>query len=117
MPITGKWIFTAAMDVDPDKEDIFNQVYDEEHIPLIGKVPGVISVKRLKLDTLRITMGGETKTIDPQGVPRYAAIYELEAPEVLTSPAFAKAVDEGRWPTEVRPYTRNRHHTLYKVMN
>jgi hypothetical protein len=32
------------------------------------------------------------------------------------SPAFAKAVDHGRWPTHVRPYTRNRHHTLYKVM-
>ena len=43
MPITGKWIFTAAMDVDPDKEALFNEVYDREHIPLITKVPGVIS--------------------------------------------------------------------------
>ena len=117
MPITGKWIFTAAMDVDPDKEAIFNEVYDEEHIPIIKKVPGVISVTRLKLDTLRMTMGGETKTMDPpQGAPRYAAIYELDSPDVLTSPAFAKAVDQGRWSTHVRPYTRNRHHTLHKVM-
>jgi hypothetical protein len=116
MAITGKWIFTAAMDVDPAREDIFNEVYDQEHIPLISKVPGVISIKRLKLDTLRITMGGETKTVDPQGAPRYAAIYELDSPDVLVSPAFAKAVDQGRWPTDVRPYTSNRHHTLYKVM-
>jgi hypothetical protein len=116
MPITGKWIFTAAMDVDPDKEAIFNEVYDQEHIPLITKVPGVISATRVKLDRLRITMGGETKTVDPHGAPRYAAIYELESPDVLVSPAFAKAVDHGRWPTQVRPYTRNRHHTLYKVM-
>jgi hypothetical protein len=116
MPIMSKWIFTAAMDVDPDKEDVFNEVYDQEHIPLISKVPGVISVKRLKLDTLRITMGGETKTIDPQGAPRYSAIYELDSPDVLTSPAFAQAVDQGRWPTHVRPYTRNRQHTLYKVL-
>ena len=116
MPITGKWIFTAAMDVDPDKEALFNEVYDQEHIPLITKVPGVISATRVKLDTLRITMGGETKTVDPQGAPRYATIYELERPDVLTSPAFAQAVDHGRWPTHVRPYTRNRHHTLYKVM-
>jgi len=63
MPITGKWIFTAAMDVDPDKEALFNEVYDEEHIPLIRKVPGVISATRVKLDTLRITMGGETRTV------------------------------------------------------
>lgn len=116
MPITAKWIFTAAMDVDPDKEALFNEVYDREHVPNLMRVPGVISVTRLKLDTLRITMGGETKTIDPQGAPRYAAVYELESPEVLTSPAFAKAVDQGRWPTQVRPYTRNRHHTLHEVM-
>jgi hypothetical protein len=116
MPITGKWIFTAAMDVDPDKEAVFNEVYDQEHIPLISKVPGVISVKRLKLDTLRMTMGGETRTIESKGAPRYSAIYELESPDVLTSPAFAKAVDAGRWPTHVRPFTRNRQHTLYKVM-
>jgi hypothetical protein len=76
----------------------------------------VISATRVKLDTLRITMGGETRTIDPQGAPRYAAVYELASPEVLVSPAWAKAVDSGRWPTHVRPHTRNRRHTLYKVM-
>lgn len=117
MSITAKWVYTAAMDVDPDREALFNQIYDEEHGPLIAKVPGVISVTRLKLDTLRMTMGGETRVMDPQGAPRYAAIFELESPEVLTSPAFAKAVDQGRWPAEVRPYTRNRHHTLYRVMS
>jgi hypothetical protein len=117
MPITAKWIFTAAMDVDPDKEAVFNEVYDQEHIPIIGKVPGVISVTRLKLETLRMTMGGETKIMDPQGAPRYAAVYELESPDVLVSAAFAKAVDQGRWPTEVRPFCRNRHHTLYRVMS
>jgi hypothetical protein len=116
MPITGSWIYTAAMDIDPDKEALFNEVYDQEHLPYIRQVPGVISATRVKLDTLRITMAGETRTIDPQGAPRYAAIFELESPEVLVSPAFAQAVDRGRWPAEVRPYTRNRHHTLYRVM-
>lgn len=116
MPITGKWIFTAAMDVDPDQEATFNEVYDQEHIPHLSRVPGVISVTRAKLEPLRITMGGETKTVDSQGVPRYSCVVELESPDVLTSPAWAKAVDAGRWPTHVRPYTRNRHHTLHKVI-
>jgi hypothetical protein len=116
MTITGKWIFTASMDVDPDKEALFNEVYNTEHIPHLRKVPGVVSATRFKLDTLRVTMGGETKTVDSIGVPRYACILELENPDVLTSPAFAKAVDAGRWPTQVRPFTRNRHHTLHKVM-
>ena len=116
MAITGKWIFTASMDVEPDKEALFNEVYDKEHVPFLVKVPGVISATRLKLDPLRITMGGETKSVDSTGVPRYACILELASPDVLVSPAFAQAVDAGRWPTHVRPFTRNRHHTLHKVI-
>jgi len=116
MPIAGNWIFTASMDVDPDKEALFNEVYDTEHVPYLRKVPGVVAATRLKLGALRITMGGETKTVDSTGVPRYACIIELENPDVLTSPAFAQAVDAGRWPGEVRPFTRNRHHTLHQVM-
>ena len=116
MAITGKWIFTASMDVDADKEALFNEVYDTEHIPHLSKVPGVISATRLKIDTLRVTMGGETKTVKPDGLPRYSCILELESPDVLTSAAFAKAVDAGRWATHVRPFTRNRHHTLHQVI-
>jgi hypothetical protein len=116
MTDSGRWIYSAAMDVDADKEDLFNEVYDREHIPAILSVPGVISARRMKLDTLRVTIGGETNTMDPQGAPRYAAVFELASPDVLVSPAFAQAVEQGRWPTEVRPYTRNRRHTLYKVL-
>lgn len=116
MPISGNWIFTAAMDVDPDREALFNEVYDTEHVPHLLTVPGVVSVTRAKLDTLRVTMGGETRTVDPAGKPRYACFVELASPDVLTSAAWAAAVDAGRWPAEVRPYTRNRQHTLHKVM-
>jgi hypothetical protein len=114
---TGRWIFTASMDVDPDKEALFNEVYDREHVPYLSKVAGVISVKRLKIDTLRVTIGGETKTVEPHsGVPRYACVVEIDSPDVLTSAAFAAAVDAGRWPAQVRPYTRNRQHTLHRVI-
>ncbi len=116
MPFTGRWIYTAAMDVDPDKEELFNEVYDQEHLPALVRVPGVVSATRFKLDTLRITMGGETRTVDSKGDPRYVCIFEIDDPEVLTSAAFAQAVDAGRWPTQVRPYTRNRHHTLHRKM-
>ena len=116
MTITGKWIFTAAMDVDADKEALFNEVYDTEHVPHLRKVPGVVSVARAKLDTLRVTMGGETRTVDTQGKPRYVCIVELDSPDVLTSAAWSSAVDAGRWSGEVRPFTRNRQHTLHRVM-
>ena len=41
--------------------------------------------------------------------------YEIETPDVLTSEAWAGAVEAGRWSGEVRPYTFNRSHVLRKV--
>jgi hypothetical protein len=45
--------------------------------------------------------------------PTYNALYEIESPEVLVSEAWGNAVDQGRWPGQVRPYTKNRRHVLY----
>ena len=110
-----RYVFTASMDVDPDKEALFNEVYDTEHIPELLKVPGVLAVTRMTLAPLKMSIGGELKTIVAEGEPKYSAIYELESAEVLTSPEWAKAVEKGRWPAQVRPYTRNRRHTLRKL--
>jgi hypothetical protein len=52
---------------------------------------------------------------DAHDGPRYSAIYEIDGPHVLVSPGWADAVEEGRWPTQIRPFTHNRRHALYKV--
>ena len=111
-----RYVFTASMDVEPDKEALFNEVYDTEHIPELLKVPGVLSVSRTTLAPLKMSIGGELKTIVAEGEPKYSAVYELENAEVLTSAAWAAAVEKGRWPGQVRPHTRNRRHTLRKVV-
>ena len=111
----AKYLFIASMDVDADKEALFNEVYDTEHIPELLKVPGVLSVSRTTLAPLKMSIGGELKTIVVEGEPKYSAVYELESAEVLTSAAWAAAVEKGRWPAQVRPHTRNRRHTLRKV--
>ena len=112
MPIQSRYLFTAAMDVEPDKEAVFNEVYDTEHVPLLLKVPGVIAVARFKTQELTMVLGGERRTIVVENQPKYSALYELESPDVLVSPAWAKVVDAGRWPGEVRPYTKNRRHVM-----
>jgi hypothetical protein len=43
MPIQTRYLFSAAMDVEPAKDALFNEVYDQEHVPLIKTVPGVIA--------------------------------------------------------------------------
>ena len=116
MAIKSEHLFIASMDVDPDKEALFNEVYDREHIPNISQVPGVLSVARLVQQELIFLIGGEKKIVRIENEPKYTALYELESPEVLTSEAWGKAVELGRWPEEVRPYTRNRRHVLMKRM-
>ena len=115
MPISTRYVFIASMDVDPDKEDVFNEVYDREHVPLLMKVPGVVSVTRMTNEPLTMVMGGERRRLEAKDEPRYHALYEIESPEVLVSEAWADAIDQGRWPTQVRPYTRNRRYVLKKI--
>jgi hypothetical protein len=114
MPFQTKYIFSAAMDVQSDKEALFNEVYDKEHVPLLLKVPGVVGVARFTKQEVTLVIGGERKTIVVENEPTYNALYEIESPDVLVSEAWANAVDQGRWPGQVRPYTKNRRHVLYK---
>ena len=116
MPFQGHYIFTASMDVTPDKEELFHEVYDTEHVPLLGKVPGVISIARFKTQDLVLAIGGERQTIVVEGEPTYTAIYEIESPDVISSDAWMEASEAGRWAGEVRPYTSNKKHTLRRLI-
>jgi|TARA_Y100000310_G_scaffold192967_1_gene192938 hypothetical protein len=108
------YLFTASMDIGADKEALFNEVYDNDHVPLLLEVPGVLSVARFKTAELTMILGGERRTIEVEGQPRYTAQYELESADVLLSDDWAEAVDAGRWTDEVRPFTTNRRHVLYE---
>jgi len=115
MPIAAKYLFVVSMDVAPEKEALFNEVYDKEHVPFISKVPGVRAVSRLKGEPFTSLIGGVRKD-HPPASPVYTAIYEIDDPSVLTSEAWAAAAEKGRWPGEVRPFTRNRQHGVYRIL-
>ena len=95
-----KYLFLAMMDVEEHKEALFNELYEMEHIPQLMTVPGVINVTRYKTSEERH--------------PQYLAIYEIEQLDVPTSEAFWKEADKGRWISEVRPYTYNKHLSVYE---
>lgn len=99
--MADKYVYIAAMDVDPSKEADFNDCYDTEHIPALLAVPGVLSAKRYRAE---------------DGSPKYLAVYEIEGPDVVQSEAWAAAADSGRWPTEIRPFCRNRNRIVYKLI-
>jgi hypothetical protein len=93
-------LFLVRMDVAHDHEATFNEVYDAEHVPNLRGVPGVRRAARYR---------------QPSPVyPRYVAAYELDALDVLDSPAWKTAGEAGRWPGEIRPHTMNRHLARYE---
>lgn len=111
-----RYQFVVSMDISSDREDLFNEVYDTEHVPYLSAVPGVLCATRSIRQPLRMMLAGEERTMDPGNEPRYSVTYDIESPDVLLSVAWAKAGERGRWPTEVRPHTTNRRHILRKVM-
>ena len=117
MPGKVKYLMIVSMDVDPEHEALFNEVYDQEHIPNLSRVPGVLGIMRYKREELTMSIGGERKSMRAENEPTYSAIYELESPDVLTSPEWSKAVEAGRWAVQVRPHTINRRHVLLKTMS
>jgi hypothetical protein len=112
----AKYLMIVSMDVDPEHEALFNEVYDQEHIPNLSKVPGVLGITRYKRQELIMNLGGERRNMRAENEPAYTVVYELENPGVLTSPEWGQAVEAGRWPAQVRPHTRNRRHVLLKMM-
>ncbi len=116
MPVTTKYIFIASMDVEPDKEALLNEVYDTEHVPALLKVPGVLSVTRFAAEPFTMSLGAEERSVAVGEEPKFSAVYEIESPDVLVSDAWAAAVEAGRWPAQVRPYTSNRRQVLCRVI-
>jgi hypothetical protein len=79
-------LFVSIGDIPDEHAEEFNRWYDEEHVPLISKVPGVLRARRF---------------VDPAGKPRYVALYDLAGPEVRQHPDWAPAVNT-EWTKRIR---------------
>ena len=98
--LTGKtpYVFWVMMDVEPHREALFNDLYDNEHLPLLLKLPGSVNAVRY-----RTTAAGQ---------PRYLCAYEVERTDLPMSKLWNDTSDIGRWKPEVRPYTYNKHYLV-----
>jgi hypothetical protein len=96
----SNWLYMVRMDVAHDRQALFNEIYDNEHVPALLAVLGVRRASRYR---------------NPSPTdPRYAAMYEIDSPAVIESAQWKAASESGRWPSEVRPFTMNRHLVLYE---
>jgi hypothetical protein len=45
---------------------------------------------------------------------RYAAVYEIDSPDVPESDGWLAESEKGDWATKIRPHTTNRSHSIFK---
>jgi hypothetical protein len=66
-------LFVQSNPSSPDREDEYNKWYSTVHIPDVCAVPGVTGASRFRLS--------DATPVGPD-VPRYSAVYELEADDL-----------------------------------
>ena len=95
--------YLVQMDIADDWEDEFNRVYDTEHAKYICNAAGVHSCARYRLEST-----------DAKRVARYAALYEMDDPDVPQSDGWQAEAEKGDWITKIRPHASNRTHTVLR---
>jgi hypothetical protein len=88
---TPNYHYVVRTDVAPGGEKELERWYDEEHMPSLAAVPGVVLAQRL---------------VSLDASPRYYACYDLTTPDVLKSPPW-QAVRGTDWSGRVRPTFRH----------
>jgi len=76
-----------------DVESAFNAWYDDEHVPALARVPGVLCARRFR------TSASGTK---------YIALYHLSSPGVVDTPEWKDASGSTPMPQRVRDQINNR---------
>jgi hypothetical protein len=84
-------LFLACGDVPAEHEAEFNRWYDTEHIPLLAAVPGVLRARRF---------------LDPEGKPRYIALYDLADANVAGTAPWNAALATP-WANRIDTLTRD----------
>ena len=97
-PTEANAILVVAINVDEVVEKDFNAWYNEEHIPNLSSVPGVLSARRFK---------------SADGTHDYVALYHLESEGVTYSEAWSEAIDTP-WSSKIRPHFRDHIRLLAK---
>lgn len=93
-------LLIVRTDVVPEMEEEFNRWYNEEHIPRLLQVPGVLWAKR---------------GMDTGNGQKYIAVYEHESGEVQKTAAYREAL-ETDWTHRIRPYLRNFTREIYELL-
>ena len=80
------YIYFVQLDIPDALDSELNRIYDEEHVPMLSKVPGVRRIARYRREHS-----------NDSRMQKYLAIYEIDSPGVVESKAWTEASDWGDW--------------------
>ncbi len=98
--MTKQGLLLMMTDIDPANEADFNRWYEEEHMDERMGIPGFINARRFTA---------------LEGGPKYLALYDLESPDVLASPAYQHIVGAGKsaWTKRMESQFKNFRRNVY----
>ena len=97
-PENAGGVILVSMNVDPFREEEFNDWYDMEHIPHFNRLPGVVTARRFR-------------AID--GNPSYVALYHVETTDIYATPGWM-AANETPWILRMRRFQRDRVYFMFR---
>lgn len=105
------FIVFRSLEVKSEAEGDFNKWMDEEHIPLLSKVPGWIRSRRFVLrESAQVGVDGP----DPKLPPKYLAVHEWASLEAMENPEFEQAVNT-EWRSRVMANVIGEERRLFKL--
>jgi hypothetical protein len=98
-PAGAGGLLVNAMNVAPEHEADFNAWYDEEHLPALSRVPGVIMARRFR---------------SRAGSHKYLAVYHLQSPDVVSTQAWKDAATSP-WTARVRTTFQDHYRVVLRA--
>ena len=99
-------LFILLMDIAPEDEVLFNEMYDNDHLTHMMAVSGNLQCDRFVLEW---NTGSELQ--------RYLVIYQIDDPELPRSPAWQAQAAKGEWAGIMRDRIRNRANGVFRRIN
>jgi len=94
---TAPHCMMITFEIAPADEAEFNDIYDNDHIPTIMQLPGVLEVIRFR-----------DAQMNERGYLVYSAIYFMAQENLHETPEWKKLSDMGRWMPVIRPKVKSR---------
>ena len=110
--VPSKYLFTVEVECKPEDEEDLNKWYEEEHFPLIEKVPGWVRGRRYKLVSGRELAG----QADQDALPptKYLSVHEWDRPNFKEQQEFADMYKHP-WSERVFKYVTRRDPRLFEL--